>query len=58
VPIQVATTLTAAPQLVLAPHGPRGVGAGVVSATLTGGGEPFKGETITFKVGSSFYAPR
>jgi hypothetical protein len=46
------TTLTAAPQLVLfKPF--RGVGLRVVSATLTSGGNPVSGETISFSVGTT-----
>jgi hypothetical protein len=43
------TSLTAAPQLVIFPP-PFGVGLGKVSATLTSGGSPVAGRTITFAV--------
>jgi len=44
----VTTSLTAAPQVLL--PGFRGVGLGVLSATLTGAGKPLSGQTITFSV--------
>ena len=44
----VTTSLTAAPQVIL--PGFRGVGLGVVSATLTSAGRPLSGQTITFSV--------
>ncbi|MGD1049580.1 MAG: hypothetical protein ABR947_00735 [Solirubrobacteraceae bacterium] len=49
VTIKLATTsLSAAPQVVL--PGFRGVGLGVVSATLSSAGKPLSGQTITFSV--------
>lgn len=49
-PQPAATTLTAAPQVVIFPP-PVGVGLGRVSATLTSGGEPVAGQTIAFSAG-------
>ncbi|HEY1774861.1 MAG TPA: hypothetical protein VGG41_01765 [Solirubrobacteraceae bacterium] len=46
-----ATKLTAAPELDLA-HLALGVGANVVSATLTGGGQPVPNESISFSAGA------
>ncbi len=46
-----ATSLAAAPQLVIFPP-PAGIGLGKVSATLTSGGQPLEGQTISFTAGS------
>ena len=47
-----ATSLTAAPQLVLIPP-PAGAGIGRLSATLTSGGNPVAGQTVSFTAGKT-----
>jgi hypothetical protein len=47
--VATATSLSAAPQLVFFQPA-EGVGLGVVSATLTAGGNPLSGQQITFSV--------
>jgi hypothetical protein len=48
---QAATNLTASPQLVIGGSG--GVGIGTVSATLSSGGQPLAGQTVTFTAGKT-----